>query len=53
MSIYIVMHKIIDVHKKKGFVPLLVGAKNFLGEVPVEIKRDDSIKDNISNKNKK
>lgn len=52
MSIYIVMHKIIDVHKKKGFVPLLVGAKNFLGEVPVEIKRDDSIKDNISNKNK-
>lgn len=52
MSIYVVMHKVVDICKMQGFLPLLVGAKEYKGNVPNEILKDDSIEDNISNKNK-
>lgn len=52
MKIYVMMHKIIDIHKMKGFIPLLVGAKNNKENIKENIQRDDSIPDNISYKNK-
>lgn len=52
MSIYVVMHKVVDICKMQEFIPLLVGAKEYKGNIPNEILKDDSIEDNISNKNK-
>lgn len=51
ISIFIVMHKIIEVYNSKGFKPLLVGAKKYKEDVPLSVEKDDSIQDNISEKN--
>lgn len=51
MNIFVVMHKVVNVYKSKGFIPLLVGAQNYK-EQTNNVERDDSITDNISYKNK-
>lgn len=51
ISIFVVMHKVIEKKPMKGFKSLLVGAKNYKDDVPLNIEKDDSIKDNISEKN--
>ena len=51
ISIFIVMHKIIEVYNSKGFKPLLVGAKRHKEDIPLNVEKDDSIQDNISEKN--
>lgn len=50
MKIYVMMHKVVDVHKMKGFNPLLVGSTRITDEISKDIIRDDT-GDNISYKN--
>ena len=51
ISIFVVMHKIIEKEPMKGFKSLLVGATKYKGDIPSNIEKDDSIQDNISEKN--